>query len=555
MLKFTAPLANAAWWLAGAPSAAAFESALADPARAQERVLRDLLRRNGSTAYGREHGFADIRNAEQFARRVPPCEYDALHPWVERVRSGEQNVLTAEPVRRLVPTSGSTAARKLIPYTGSMQSELNRAIGPWIFDLYRRHPRATRGPAYWSVTPVVKQATPEASAVPIGFDDDVEYLGGWRKRLVAAAMAVPPDVASITSIDDWRYVTLLHLLRRRDLSLLSVWHPSFLELLLDGLRRDWETLLHDVSTGGCAASARLPAEARASSHARLLRDRANELRRAGPGDVARIWPGLNVVSCWADGNAAGAADALHRRIRTAVLQPKGLLATEGVVSIPYGGLHPLAVRSHFLEFEVDGGRVCGAADLLVGKRYTVLLTTGGGLYRYRLHDLVEVNGRVGRTPSIRFIGKAASVSDRMGEKLTDGFVGQVLAALFAPGARPSFAMLAPEANSDRWRYVLYVNAPVDRRQADQLEGMLSENPQYAYCRRLGQLGPAETMRVPCDAYGRYADRLRRAGQRMGDIKPASLSPLDGWSAVFSDMVVPDRFARMLPAKPQAQQVN
>ena len=27
---------------------------------------------------------------------------------------------------------------------------------------------------------------------------------------------------------------------------------------------------------------------------------------------------------------------------------------------------------------------CVAADLLVGKRYTVLLTTGGGLYRYRL---------------------------------------------------------------------------------------------------------------------------------------------------------------------------
>ena len=72
---------------------------------------------------------------------------------------------------------------------------------------------------------------------------------------------------------------------------------------------------------------------------------------------------------------------------------------------------------------------------------------------------------------------------------------------------------------------------------------------------LGQLDPAETMRVPADAYSRYVDRLQNAGQRMGDIKPVSLSPLDGWSAVFSDVVVPDRFARMLPAKPQPQQVN
>ena len=121
------------------------------------------------------------------------------------------------------------------------------------------------------------------------------------------------------------------------------------------------------------------------------------------------------------------------------------------MSIPYGGLHPLAVRSHFLEFEDDGGGVCVAADLLVGKRYTVLLTTGGGLYRYRLLDLVEANGRVGRTPSIRFIGKVASVSDRMGEKLTDGFVAQVLAALFGLGARGRLLPCWRRRRIDRWR--------------------------------------------------------------------------------------------------------
>jgi GH3 auxin-responsive promoter len=144
MPKLTASLANAAWWAACAPAAAAFEAALADPRRAQERVLAQLLRRNARTAYGRDHGFDSIRSPEQFARRVPPCDYDAIAPWVERIRRGEPNVLTAEPVRRLVPTSGSTAARKLIPYTASMQAELNRAIGPWIFDLYSRHPGAAR---------------------------------------------------------------------------------------------------------------------------------------------------------------------------------------------------------------------------------------------------------------------------------------------------------------------------------------------------------------------------------------------------------------------------
>src|SRR5258708_6914565 len=99
-----AALANSVWWMAGGPSCAAFSVALDDPARAQERILRDYLCRNAGTAFGREHGFADLRTSEQFARRVPARDYEEFHPWIERIRGGEDGVLTAEPVQRLVPT-------------------------------------------------------------------------------------------------------------------------------------------------------------------------------------------------------------------------------------------------------------------------------------------------------------------------------------------------------------------------------------------------------------------------------------------------------------------
>jgi GH3 auxin-responsive promoter len=531
-----AALANAAWWAASTPSWVAFHAALDDPARAQEQVLRRLLKRNADTAFGREHGFAEIRTPEQFASRVPPREYDDVRPWVERVRRGEARVLTGEPVLRLVPTSGSSAARKLVPYTASMQRELNRAIGPWISDLYRQHPGAARGPAYWSITPVAEQASSERdeSAVPIGFDDDADYLGGWRKHAVAAVMAVPAVVGSIREIDLWRYVTLLLLLRRRDLALVSVWHPSFLDLLLRAMRRDWDRLIADVAGGGCAVLRDLPQPAAAAAVCRPLSDRARELARTGPGDISRIWKKLRVMSCWADGNAAAAAADLSRAIPGVTLQPKGLLATEGVVSIPYRGRHPLAIRSHFLEFEDDTGRTRLAADLRNGAMYTVLLTTAGGLYRYRLHDVVRVDGRVGRTPSVRFVGKARLVSDRVGEKLSDSFVSQVLAELFGPdGPRPSFAMLAPDVDAAGCRYTLYVNAAVSPAWPATLDALLARNPQYAYCRRLGQLNAPVAVRVHCDPYAAYADRLRQLGQKLGDIKPAALSPLDGWSTVFA----------------------
>jgi hypothetical protein len=177
-----------------------------------------------------------------------------------------------------------------------------------------------------------------------------------------------------------------------------------------------------------------------------------------------------------------------------------------------------------------------APDLRAGNTYQVLLTTGGGLCRYRLQDLVRVVGRVGRTPSIRFVGKSGLVCDWAGEKLTEGFVIEVLARLFADmPLRPTFAMLAPDVDSGGCRYTLYTTADARLLElASALDGLLAANPQYAWCRRLGQLGAP---RVFCidggDSYAAYCQRLQAMGQRLGDIKPSALSRLDDWSRHFS----------------------
>ena len=68
-----------------------------------------------------------------------------------------------------------------------------------------------------------------------------------------------------------------------------------------------------------------------------------------------LWPRLALVSCWADAAAADAVPALHRYVPHARIQPKGLLATEGVVSFPLQStcgrsVRVAAVAGHFLEF-------------------------------------------------------------------------------------------------------------------------------------------------------------------------------------------------------------
>jgi hypothetical protein len=511
-------LINLPWLVANLPGYLRFRRALANPESSQRALLGRYLRANTATAYGRAHGFAQIRTAEEYRERVPLASWEDLAPWVDRIAAGETNILTRSPVKTLEPTSGSSAAAKLVPYTADLQREIRRAVAPWIVDLYTRRPRLVRGTAYWSITPLALEEERPEGPVRVGFEEDAEYLGGFWSRLVDSTLAVPGSVRHIRNLDAFRYATLLYLLRRHDLSLISVWHPSFLTLLLGALPGFWDRLLHEIEHGGLTP----PAPARAA-----------ELRKLAPDAPTRIWPRLGLISCWGDAHAALSLPELARAFPGVEIQPKGLLATEGFVTIPFAGQWPLAIRSHFFEFlPEDGGDPRFAWELEVGGIYSVVLTTGGGLYRYRLQDRVRVDGFVERTPSLRFLGKEGHVSDLRGEKLHESFVASALAQVFEKaGITPRFAMLAPEGEAG---YVLYLEteeAP-PAGLAERLDKELSANPHYRLCRALGQLAMVRIQRVEKDAFSRYLEHCRRRGQRLGDVKPLALSPLGGWDEVF-----------------------
>ncbi len=265
------------------------------------------------------------------------------------------------------------------------------------------------------------------------------------------------------------------------------------------------------------------------------RRRAAELARLGPEDPAALWPNLQVISCWADGHAAAPAAELGERFPGVAVEPKGLVATEAFVSLPLNRARPLAVASHFFEFLDDRGRPHLADELADGGEYSLVVTTGGGLYRYRLHDRVRVEGRLAATPCLRFLGKEDRVSDRCGEKLSDGHVAGVLERLLGlePGVR--FAMLAPdEEPGGRSGYTLYLESrrPPPEGLAGRLGEALAENPHFRYAVDLGQLQPPRLFRVAGGAHHVYLEHRRRSGQRLGDVKPAALSPEDGWSERF-----------------------
>ena len=112
-----------------------------------------------------------------------------------------------------------------------------------------RRPAVRRGRAYWSVSPSFGPPRRTAAGIPVGFDDDTAYLGRWERLVAGRLLAVPPSVVTLPDLTAFRYLTLLHLVRTWDLTLISVWSPTFLTALLARLEEWQERLCFDVRRG------------------------------------------------------------------------------------------------------------------------------------------------------------------------------------------------------------------------------------------------------------------------------------------------------------------
>jgi GH3 auxin-responsive promoter len=509
----------------------AFDRARAEPRSAQWSLLQGILAANTESEFGRAHGFAEICSVEAFRAQVPVRGYDELRPWLDRVSNGEANILTREPVIAFEETGGSTSGRKLIPYTALSLLAFRAAVLPWLTDLAQRRPGAFAGKAYVAVSPATR-APRTIAGIPVGLASEGAYLGADLIPAFAAVLAVPPAVARLADIEQWKLATLAHLLAASELTIVSVWSPTFLTGLLDALPGLAEPLARAVRDGTFGAGGpSLEAPPADPDRARLI-DRALTRR---PIDTQLIWPRLDTVSVWADGASRFYARRLQEMLPHARLQPKGLLATEGAVTTPCGDSWPVpALTSTFLEFIDTTGRPLLCDQLREGESYRVVMTTPGGFYRYDLGDRLRCRGHAAGLPLLEFVGRDAA-SDLVGEKLSEHFVSDVLSSDESMCSVDS--CLAPRAAA-RPFYELLVEAKDDRAlepMAALVDERLCANPQYAYARAVGQLGPVVSRAVDglLDRYMR-AQTLR--GRRLADIKPPTLIDDAGIYAALTNQV-------------------
>ena len=110
--------------------------ALADPAAAQQAVLKVLLQGYARTQYGQKHKAGEIMDVDEYRRAFPVVTYDDLQPLMQRTMAGETDLLLyEEPVGWAITRGTTRAESKFIPMTPTdlkMRVSAGRAMINWV---------------------------------------------------------------------------------------------------------------------------------------------------------------------------------------------------------------------------------------------------------------------------------------------------------------------------------------------------------------------------------------------------------------------------------------
>ena len=313
---------------------ARFLSQCANLEAVQRNFLRSLLAENAHTKFGQSHGFTSIGDYEEFAASVPIARYDAFAPYIESILRGEPSQLTADAPFFVETTGGSTSGAKIIPYTQAGLDSYWDAIRAWLADLMRRR-GLRQGRIYFALSPVGRKGDGRIGVLPLGSPKRFAYFGDAAPDLASISVA-PAELAKLTDFDAWVFATCLLLLAARDLVLIWVWSPTYLTELLRAILRLKPELLEALARGapGPHAAALGSVPLPAADHLRA--DALDRLIGTATIDTRAIWPELDTISCWMDASSAPFAAELKGLFPDVWFQAKGLMSTEGAVTIPFG---------------------------------------------------------------------------------------------------------------------------------------------------------------------------------------------------------------------------
>lgn len=354
------------------------------PHQVQEEVFLNLISKGQETAWGKHYGYGEIKNLAAFQRQVPISSYEQLYPWIERAFNGEADILWPGKTNWFSKSSGTTNDKsKYIPVTLESLENGHFKAGQDVLSVYLHnnpesklfsgkslsiggsHEPRNKFPDihFGDVSAVITENLPRFYELVRTPSREVALMTDWEAKMEAmAAEILTEDVTGITGVPTWTLVLLHYLIDQLNLpeqNLLEIW-PN-LELYLHG----------GVS----------------------FEPYRDQFRQLIPSDQ------MTYLDCY---NASEGFFGFQDREDALDLL---LLLDHGVFYefLPTDALGEEHPNTHSLQ-EVE-----------IGRNYAVVISTNGGLWRYKIGDTIQFTS----TSPYRFkiTGRTQQFINAFGEEL------------------------------------------------------------------------------------------------------------------------------------------
>lgn len=520
-------------------SARRFEKATLDPVGTQTNKLLSMVRKNANTVYGKRHGFASIKSIADFQKQVPVVTYEDIRADMDRVVAGESGIFTTEDPVMFAQTSGTTGNPKFIPVTSTCRGhDHSDVMRTWLWHSAVQHPTL-----FDKIVSLVSPAVEGVfrSGLPYGSTSgDIYRNQPWIVRRIY------PIPYRVFEIQDYqaKYYALMRMALQHRTTFLTTANPSSILKMCQKGDDFGEQIIRDIHDGKLSADFDIELDIRDELEAGLhpLPEQAVFLEQARskrdgrllPGDY---WPTLAMIGCWKGGTVGHYLSQFGGwfdpdGVSRVSVRDMGYLSSEFRGSIPLsedGSRGVLTVAANFYEF-VDPEDLESSPDdpklwrfltcdqLEDGREYYIFVTTSGGLYRYDINDVIQVQGTYNKTPQIVFLRKGRGMTNITGEKIS---VNQIIEAVQRSAeqthAVPAHFKAEADTGESRYRFLIeFANPPATetpRTFLQALDSHLKElNIEYKSKRDSQRLAPPQLRVMREGWYERDRQKRTSAGR-------------------------------------------
>lgn len=461
-----------------------FINSLDDPKKSQANTLQEILKIYNNSKISESK---KCNNYDEY-KQLPISEYGDIE---KELLKGHHYPTKVEQYEK---TSGSSGGNKLIPYSTDILKSFQRLFIIWSVDILENISFKNLT-FYFSISPQFRRNSEENDYKTI--ESDKDYLGPLLKRIGSPFFVEIPKIKEVSNPRDFKMLLALYLISNRTLEIISIWSPSFLLELWSFIKDNEKEIIEHLKKGHYLKSWRFCPQVMTSIN------------------VKRAFPSLKFISSWGSVNAEVDYRKLEQLFENVIIQKKGLLATEAPMTVPIfksKSFVPL-IDEVFFEFIDKNDNIHLLHEIKVGEIYEIIISQKGGLYRYRVKDLIIVTNMYKNTPCFDFYGRNDSLSDLVGEKLHETDVSKAFKDTNARVAIPS---------SSHKRYIILSEKEIDSTQQERIKNLLNKNYHYHNSRKLNQLKEAEFLVVKSlsEKIGDFLEQRR--GINKGDQKSSQL---------------------------------